>query len=237
MILRDDAFSTIVAAVERGRIIFENIRRFVVFLLSCNVSEVLVVGLASIAGAPLPILPLHLLYLNFVTDVFPALALGVGRGDPGVMNQPPRPPDEAVMERRQWIDVATWGSLITLATLGAFGMARGVLAMPETESVSIAFLTIGFAQLANVFNMRSETSGLLDNDIVRNGWVLGSVALCSGLLLVAVYVTPLADVLSITAPSATGWVIVAAASLMPLIVGQLVLVVRRGGRKTPREQL
>ncbi len=88
MVLTDDKFSTIVTAIEQGRIIFGNIKRFIYYLLSCNVSEVLIVGLATVAGAPLPLLPLHILFLNLVTDVFPALALGVGKGEKGVMSRP-----------------------------------------------------------------------------------------------------------------------------------------------------
>ncbi len=90
MVLKDDAFPTIIAAVQQGRIIFNNIRKFVLYLMSCNVSEIFVVFLASLINAPLPILPLQILFLNFVTDVFPALALGVGEGDPAVMKKHPR---------------------------------------------------------------------------------------------------------------------------------------------------
>lgn len=148
------------------------------------------------------------------------------------MSRSPRPPDEAVMERRQWFDVAIWGSLITIATLGAFGVARLILELPERESVTIAFLTIGFAQLFNVFNMRSPESGVLSNDVVTNKYVLGSVALCTGLLLVAVYVPGLADVLAVSAPGSPGWMLVAGASIIPLIVGQIMLVIR-GRAATP----
>ena len=102
MILLDDAFPTIVKAVREGRVIFGNIRRFVAYLLSCNLSEVLVVGLAILSTLPLPILPLQILYLNLVTDVFPAFALAMGEGDRDVLKRPPRDPKEPILGRAQW---------------------------------------------------------------------------------------------------------------------------------------
>ena len=91
MVLQDDDFGTIVVAIEHGRAIFENIRKFVVYLLSCNTSEILIVSLATVAGMPLPLLPLQILFLNLVTDVFPALALGVGPGQASLMKKKPPP--------------------------------------------------------------------------------------------------------------------------------------------------
>src|SRR5699024_2523751 len=109
MVLTDDAFSTIVLAIEQGRIIFGNIRRFIFYLLSCNLSEVLVVGLGSVAGTPLPLLPLQILFLNLVTDVFPALALGMGEGEAGVMNRPPRKADKPILVYKDWWGIGGYG--------------------------------------------------------------------------------------------------------------------------------
>ena len=227
MVLKDDAFATIVAAVEQGRVIFNNIRKFVLYLLSCNVSEVMIIGLATLAGATLPILPLQILFLNLVTDVFPALALGVGEGGREIMNQPPRDPGEPIIGRPHWRAIAGYGSLITAAVLGAFALAFGWLEMDVARAVTVSFLTLAFAQLWHVFNMRESSSGLLTNEVVRNPWVWGAVALCVGLLLAAVYVPPLATVLSVTDPGARGWGLVIGMSLLPLILGQLAKAVRR----------
>src|SRR5690606_28835977 len=123
MVLTDDAFGTIVLAIEQGRAIFANIRKFVLYLLSCNISEVMTVGAAFVVGSVLPITPLQILFLNLVTDVFPALALGVGKGDPSIMEQPPREPDEPVVSRRNWFEIAGYGSMITLAVLAALAIA------------------------------------------------------------------------------------------------------------------
>jgi len=221
MVLTDDALGTIVVAVRQGRIIFENIRKFVVYLLSCNVSEVLVVALATMASAPLPILPLQILFLNLVTDVFPALALGVGPGDPGIMRQRPRAADAPILERAHWTAIAAYGALITAATLAAFALALGWLALEGAAAVTVSFLTLALAQLWHVFNMRSAGSGLLANDITGNAWVWIALLFCLLLLAAAVYVPSLAGVLGLVAPDARSWAVVLGCSLAPLILGQL----------------
>jgi Ca2+-transporting ATPase len=223
MVVRDDAFSTIVAAIEQGRVIFDNIRRFVLYLLSCNVSEVVVVGAAALLNVPLPIRPLQILFLNLVTDVFPALALGVGQGDPVVMRRPPRPPEEPLLAKSHWLAVAGHGAVITLSVLGAFALAFRCLGVGYERGVSISFLTLALAQLWHVFNMRDRRSGLVDNDVTRNRAVWAALALCVVLLLAAVYVPPLARVLRVAKLGAEGWSLAVGASLLPLLVGQLAM--------------
>jgi Ca2+-transporting ATPase len=201
-------------------VIFGNIRRFVFFLLSCNTSEVLVVASAPLTSLPLPVLPLQLLFLNLVTDVLPALALGMGEGGPGVMERPPRDPKEPLLGRRQWLGIAAYAAMMTAAVFGALEGAFRGLRLGEPRAVTGAFLTLAFAQLWHVFNMgRSE--------VVRSPWVWGAVLSCSGLLLLAVYLPPLAAVLHLTPPGAAGWGLVAAASLLPLVVGKGWAWVRR----------
>ncbi len=221
MVLKDDAFSSIVAAVGQGRVIFDNIRNFVLYLLSCNLSEVLIVAIASLVNAPLPIRPLQILFLNLVTDVFPALALGVGEGDPLVMKRPPRDPEEEILTRRHWAAIGGYGLLITFAVLGLFALLLWQLGVGQERAVTMAFLTLALAQLWHVFNMRDSDSGVLDNDVVRNPYVWGAVALCVGLLLLAVYVPFLANVLDLVPLSLQSWGYVLVASLLPLVLGQL----------------
>jgi Ca2+-transporting ATPase len=226
MVLRDDAFSTIVAAVQQGRVIFENIRKFVFYLLSCNISEILVVSVASLVNAPLPIRPLQILFLNLVTDVFPALALGVGEGDPAVMERPPRDPQEPILTRDHWRAIAGYGLTITLSVLGAFVLALSWFEGEEKQAVTISFLTLAFAQLWHVFNMRERGSGMLRNEITRNPFVWGALALCTGLLVAAVYLPGLADLLKTVDPGLKGWVLIIVASLIPLLMGQVVKTVK-----------
>jgi len=223
MVLRDDRLETIVAAVEQGRVIFDNIRRFVLYLLSCNISEVLVVSLAAMAGMPLPILPLQILFLNLVTDVFPALALGVGEGDAHVMRRRPRDPAEPVMTRRHWIDLAVFGAIITIATLGALAMARRWLGLDDRQAVTVSFLTLAAAQLWHVFNMRDRDAGVLRNEITRNLWVWGALALCIGLLVAALGIPGLASILHAAWPGAGGLLVALGMSLLPLLAGQVYL--------------
>ena len=228
MVLKDDAFSTIAAAIEQGRVIFNNIRRFVFFLISCNVSEIMIVGLGSLVNVPLPVLPLQILFINLVTDVFPALALGVSEGDPAIMRRPPRDPREPVLTRRHWLAIAGYGPIMTLSVLGALVVALVWFDMTEREAVTVSFLTLAFAQLWHVFNMRDPGSRLFRNDITRNPFIWGALALCSGLLVGAVYVPALAYVLKVVDPGIKGWILVIVMSLVPCIVGQVAKSIRRG---------
>ena len=232
MVLLDDAFSSIVFAVEQGRIIFGNIRRFVYYLVSCNVSEVLIVGLASLVNVPLPILPLQILFLNLVTDVFPALALGVGEGERSVMQSPPRDPKEPLITRAHWLGISGHGIVISAAVLSSLALAMEWLGMSQEEAVTISFLTLACAQLWHVFNMREADSGLLRNDVTSNSYVWAALALCLGLLFIVVYVPSAANVLKLVNPGIKGWALVLVMSLVPLVIGQLVKVIRVGRQAT-----
>jgi len=223
MILKDDAFSSIVHAVEQGRIIFKNIRAFVRYLLSCNLSEIMTVTFAAFLGLPLPLLPLQILFLNIVTDVFPALALAAGEGNPGIMKQSPRDKQEPIMTGKHWIGVSGYGALITMAVLGALFISLDVMGLPEKEAVTVSFLTLAFAQLFHVFNMRERNAGLMTNAIIRNPFIWGAIALCTVLLLMTLYVPVLSTVLKVVNPGFAGMTLVAVMSLLPLVIGQLVL--------------
>ena len=229
MILQDDDFSTIVAAVRHGRAIFENIRKFVVYLLSCNTSEILVVSLATIAGAPLPLLPLQILFLNLVTDVFPALALGVGPPRPGLMRARPRPATEGILPRACWIEIGLYGVIMAAATLGAMLAAVTLLHFDVKHAITVAFSTLALAQMWHVFNMRGDIGRLRDNEITRNPWIWLALALCLALILAAIYVPVLSDVLQLYDPGFAGWSLILATSLIPLLLAPLVQRLRRAG--------
>ncbi len=222
MILLDDAFPTIVKAIREGRVIFGNIRRFVAYLLSCNLSEVLVVGLAVISTLPLPVLPLQILYLNLVTDVFPAFALAMGEGEPGILKRPPRDPKEPILGRPQWIVIVLQSLALTAGTFGALAAARLGLDLDGVSVVTVTFLTLAFAQLWHVFNMRHPQSGLLRNEVTRNRWVWGALLLCAGLLVAPPYIAPMAEVMHLAPPTPTMWTIVLGMSIAPLVVTQAV---------------
>ena len=221
MVLTDDAFSTIVSAIEQGRVIFNNIRRFIFYLMSCNVSEVMVVAMATLVGTTLPILPLQILFLNLVTDVFPALALGVGEGEEGIMRKPPRNPEQPILGSSEWMGIAGYAFIITLSVLGSLFIGMEYLLLSADKAVTLSFLTLAFAQLWHVFNMRSSDSKFWDNTITTNSYIWGALLLCTGLLFMAVYVPIFSDVLKVTPPTLTGWTVVFVMSAIPLLVGQL----------------
>jgi Ca2+-transporting ATPase len=221
MILLDDAFPTIVKAIREGRVIFANIRTFVAYLLSCNLSEILVVGVAILSTLPLPILPLQILYLNLVTDVFPAFALAMSEGERDVLKQPPRDPKEPILGRSQWAIIVAHSIALTAGTFGALILSHLWLRLDEKSVVTVTFLTLAFAQLWHVFNMRLPQSRFLKNEVTRNPWVWGSLLLCAALLATPAYWAPAAHVLHLMKPDRNMWVIILGMSLAPLFVGQV----------------
>jgi Ca2+-transporting ATPase len=227
MVLRDDRFSTLVEAIAQGRILYGNIRRFVVYLMSCNASEILVVAGAMPFTAQLPLLPMQILFLNLVTDVFPALALALGEGEHDVLRQPPRDPNEPVLTGEHWRAIAGFGLLLTIAVLAAFFTATTLLAWPAPRAVTVSFLTLALAQLVHVVNLRSRDATIVANQIVRNRWMAGALALCLGLLAAAVYLPGLASALGVVAPGGGGWALAAGCALVPAFAGRFVLG-RRG---------
>ncbi|NNE93267.1 MAG: HAD-IC family P-type ATPase [Verrucomicrobiales bacterium] len=215
MILRDDRFSSIVEAVAQGRVIFGNIRKFVVYLMSCNLSEILVIGIGAALADGLPMLPLQILFLNLVTDVFPALALGAGRGDPSAMQQPPRPSGEPVLRRREWTRIVSYSIVLAAAVLGAYQFASRSLGFDDSGCVTVAFLVLAFAQLWHVFNIADS------DEVLRNRYVWMALGLCTILILTAYLVAPLAAVMGLVPIGASGWSLVMLASLAPLTIHQL----------------
>jgi Ca2+-transporting ATPase len=231
MVLKDDRFESIVAAVEQGRVIFANIRKAVLFMLCTNVAEIIAVAAASAAGAPLPLLPLQILYLNVITDVFPALALGVGKGDERVMQRPPRDPQERILTRTHWLVIAAWGVVIAACVLGAMALAMQWLGMSQTVAVTISFITLGATKLWFVFNLRDSDSTLFSNTVVRNPFIWGSIALCIVLLLLAVYLPGLSGLLNTQNPGLNGWGLIGGMSLLPLVIGQIALAILGARRR------
>lgn len=222
IVLKDDAFPTIVMAIEQGRTIFENIRRFIIYLLSGNLGQVLAVGLCAVVGAPLPLLPLQILYINLVLDVFPALALGVGESPEGIMDRKPRDPKEPVLTRGHWIATALWGALIAASVTAVFfvALARD---MGQDAAVTIGFLSFALARLWHVFNMRDAGSRLFANEVVRNRWVWYAIGICLVLTAFAAWLPGLSTVLEVVPLDPFGWMLVLSGSLAPLLVGQATL--------------
>jgi Ca2+-transporting ATPase len=229
MILQDDNFESIYHGVREGRIIFSNIRRFVLYLMSCNLSELLAILIAALLGFPLPLLPLQILFLNVVTDVFPAFALGACGGSRDIMDRPPRDPDEPIMTRTHWTELGLYGVLISVATIGAFVIGGWMYAggLETEEAVTISFLTLAFAQLWHVFNVREISSGILRNEVTKNLYVWGALGLSTLILFGAVYLPGVSLALSTTPIGLEGWLVVFVMSLIPLGLGQVEREFRR----------
>jgi P-type Ca2+ transporter type 2C len=236
VVLQDDRFETVAAAVEEGRVIFDNIRKFIFYLFSCNLAEVLVLFLASLAGLPLPLLPLQILWLNLLTDVFPALALAVEPAEPDVMERPPRDPASGVLSRRFLGAVSFYGGLITAASLAAFAWGFGLWgdggglgaggADNEARARTLAFATLAFAQLAHVVDARSSRALLFSRRLLANRWAVRAVVFTAALQLAALYLPGLSGVLDTVPLGLADWAVVVPLALAPLLVGQAVKALR-----------
>ncbi len=227
IVLVDDSLQSIAVAIGYGRAIFNNIRRFIVYLLSGNLGEIFAITAAAMVNAPLPLLPLQILFINLVFDVFPALALGMGKGEQGQMRRPPRNPGEAVLTRRHWRAIVFYGLLIAAASLAAFAAAFAWLGADETMAVTIAFMTFGFARLWHLFNMRGWRERFWRNSVTTNPFIWSALGLCCLLMGGALYWPLLATVLALTPPGRDGWLLALAASLLPVLVVQTGALLRR----------
>jgi Ca2+-transporting ATPase len=226
IVLADDRLATIAAAVEEGRIIFDNIRKFVFYLFSCNLAEILVLFGAIAAGLPVPLLPLQILWLNLVTDTFPALALAVEPGEPDVMRQPPRDPGAALLSARMLKAIAGYGALIAAAALGAYVWA---LTDGRAETArTMAFMALAFAQIFHLGNARGALPVLSAARALGNPWALGAVAVSVGLQILAVVVDPVARVLGLVPLAVSEWGVAIGLGLVPAVVGQALKAARPG---------
>ncbi|MBI2940477.1 MAG: cation-translocating P-type ATPase [Chloroflexi bacterium] len=186
MVLADDNYATIVAAVSEGRVIYDNIRKFIRYLLSTNSGEILTMFVAVLVGLPVPLLAIQVLWINLVTDGLPALALGVEPAEPGVMRRPPRDPRESVFARGLWQHIVWVGVLMAAGTLGVMVWALA------TESLATArtmvFLTLASFQMFHVLAIRSEWQSFLRLGLFSNPYLTGAVALTFALQLAVTYV-------------------------------------------------
>ncbi|WKK64907.1 cation-translocating P-type ATPase [Lutimonas zeaxanthinifaciens] len=197
VILKNDKFTAIELAIRQGRIVFQNIRQFVVYLLSCNLAEIISVGMAALLNLPSPLLPLQILFLNLVTDVFPALALGLGKGHGDIMKQPPRNPKEPIMTRRDWYATLFYGFSISASVLGIVVYAYFVMKLNWEIINNMAFYTLVLAQLFNVFNMPHHRESVLRNEVTKNIFVWVAIFLSLFITWIAYMIDPVAEALSL----------------------------------------
>jgi P-type Ca2+ transporter type 2C len=228
VILTDDNFASIVAAVEEGRRIFANVRKFVFFLLSCNVGEVLIIFVAMLAGLPLPLRPIHLLWLNLVTDSLPALALGLEPAEPDIMSRPPRNPREPIINRPMVVNIAIQATVEAAATLAAVVWAwrwTGDIVYTQT----MAFATLITAELLRAFTARSQTHTVRRLGLMTNPHVVLAAAVSFAMLIALLYIPALRAAFGTVGLGLRDWLVVAGLGLAPAVVAEVTKVVG-GGR-------
>ena len=213
MVLLDDDFSTIVEAVREGRSIYDNVRKFIRYLFSCNLGEVFTMMIATIAGLPLPLTPAELLWMNLVTDGLPALALSWEPPDPDVMDRPPRPPGEGLFSRGLWFRIVGRGAYVGAAALTAFmwGLLRGDPALAST----LAYATLVTVQLVSAFDCRSEERTVAELGLFTNPLLLVACGLSWVMLFVTIQLRPLASLFRTVPLSLEEWSVVLALSVFP----------------------
>jgi Ca2+-transporting ATPase len=222
MVLTDDNYASIVSAVEQGRIIYSNIRKFVYFLLSCNVAEITTIFLATMFGWRSPLSAIQLLWLNLITDGAPALALGLEKGDPDLMDQPPRDPQEPILNRFMLTGIGVQTIAITAVTLGAYWI--GLRNFPEFAP-TMAFVTLSFSELVRAFTARSERVSIFKIGVFSNK-VMNLAILSSLILLLAVVYIPFLQRIFDTASLGwTQWQIILPLLIVPSIAAELTKVV------------
>ena len=221
MVLTDDNFASIVSAVEEGRIIYSNIRKFVFFLLSCNVGEILVVFLAMIVGLPVPLQPIQLLWLNLLTDGLPALALGMEKGDPDIMDRPPRPAKESILNREMQIGIVVQSIAIAAATLGALLITMWQNPGDIVAAQTMAFTTLVGSELLRAYTSRSERQSLWSMGVFSNRFMVGATILSFLLLLGPLYLPGLQELFEVESPLLVDWLYVLPLMFVPFTAAEI----------------
>ena len=226
IVLTDDRFETIGAAISEGRLVFENIRRFVFYLFSCNLAEIVVLLGTSAAGLPLPLAPIQVLWLNLVTDSVPALALALepGRGD--LMQQPPRRPTDTIVSWPFMREIAVYALLIAAPVLAAI-VWQTVTGVEYARAITINFAALGLAQLLHLGNARDDEPVLSWRRAVANRAALAALGVGALSMVVAVQIPALAHLLHLVPLGIGDWLLVGGLALVPAVVGQALKVVRR----------
>lgn len=221
MVLTDDNYASIVSAVEQGRIIYSNIRKFVYYLLSCNAAEIMVIFLATLFGWPVPLTAIQLLWLNLVTDGAPALALGYEKGDPDIMNHPPRPPKEPIVNKFMQLGIVVQTIAITTATLGAFAIGLYTDSGHIELAESMAFVTLSMGELLRAYTARSEYYPLLKIGPFKNKLMNWAVLISFVLILLVIYVPFLQPIFNTRTLSWTQWLEMIPLILLPSVAAEV----------------
>ncbi len=225
MVLTDDNYASIVSAVEQGRVIYSNIRKFVYYLLSCNAAEIMIIFLATLFGWPVPLTAIQLLWLNLVTDGAPALALGTEPGDPDIMDRPPRPPQEPIINKFMQVGILVQTIAITAVTLGAFAIGRFLDPEHIEFAETMAFVTLSISELFRAYTARSEfyplhKIGFFKNKVM-NWAVLGSLIL----IMLVIYVPFLQPIFNTASLGWAQWLEILPLVLIPSVAAEVTKII------------
>lgn len=225
MVLMDDNFATIVSAVEEGRIIYDNIRKFIRYLLSCNLGEVLTMFLASLFYLPNPLTPIQILFVNLATDGLPAIALGVDPADKDIMRQTPREKNEGIFARGLWEKIIVRGCLIGICTLLSFMVGR-YYGMDLATCRTIALCTLVMSQLLHVFECRSERHSIFEINVLTNPYLLGAVLVSITMICGILYIPFLRGVFNTVALNLGQWLLVIFFSGIIFLINSVYLLIK-----------
>jgi len=249
MVLADDNFATIVSAIREGRVVFTNLTKFVQFLLSANMSQVLLMFLATVAGLPVPLYPVQLLWTNMATDSLPALALGVDSAENDIMSRSPRGADEGIVSRQSVMRIVMRGSILMVGTLGAYlgvlllhgvPLSHDAFAQQYARSVmtaqTAAFTALVLQKLLFSLTFRSQTHSIFSRASFENRLLLGSIVLGAMLQMGVVYLPGAEEIFRTVPLGLAEWTIIAPAIALPVIVIDVIKVVsaRRGNKNQIR---
>jgi Ca2+-transporting ATPase len=224
MVLTDDNYASIVSAIEEGRVIYANIRKFVYYLISCNIGEILIIFIAMLAGWPMPLKPVQLLMLNLVTDGAPALALGLEKGDKDIMKRPPRPTKEPIINWEMQIGTLVQAVVMTAAVLLAYYWALQIYPQQVDRAQTIAFVTLCLSELLRAFTARSEHFGIFSIGVFSNKWMVWAVLGSGALVFIAVYVPFLRPFFDTTLMSVSDWIMAIPFMLMASVAAEITKV-------------
>ncbi len=221
MVVTDDNFASIAAAVEEGRAVFDNIRKAVFYLLSCNISEILLMLLATLFALPLPLLPVQILWINLVTDGLPALALAVDPKDPDLMRRPPRPPAERFLTKERFIMLFAQGSFLALISLGAFVYCLYGMDLSLERARTLTFTILVAAQLFHAFNNRNDRRSIFEIGLLTNKPLLGAVGLSAALQAVIVLTPPIHPIFDVVPLDTEHWLLALGIGILPLVAMEI----------------
>ncbi len=235
MVLTDDNYASIVAAIEQGRVIYSNIRKFVYYLLSCNLAEIAIIFLSTLFTGQSPLTVLQLLWLNLVTDGAPALALATEKGDPDIMEQAPRPPKEPIINRMMWTGISIQTVAITAVTLAAFLIGRYSDPQHYEFAETMAFVTLSCSELVRAYTARSEYYPLIKIGLFGNKWMNYAILSSLALIMMVVYLPFLNGIFNTRALGWAQWSEVLPLLLVPSLAAELTKLVLSRRRRSAKQ--